>query len=129
MGLKNRGYDLPNSNNIHLLRRQFLGLAATGAFVAMCPGLAVAVPEEWEEGDPLCRVPYAELASPDGYELDAAFFKSFVELSETLTGVAPLNGYLASQFMERYALNKTLSATLKKLIDAYRELAPGGTRP
>jgi hypothetical protein len=115
--------------NAHIFRRQFLALTAAGAFVAMCPGLVAAVPEEWEDGDPLCRLPYSERSTPDGYELDAAFFKSFVGLSEALTGVAPLDQHLAGEFMQRYALHPGLSATLKKLIDSYREIAPGDTRP
>jgi hypothetical protein len=109
-------------------RRQFLeGLAATGALAALWPSLAEAV-EEWEDGDPACRVPYSELPKPD-YELDAAFLKNFVGLSEAVTGVAPLDRNLAGEFMERFATNPTLSATLKKLIEAYQSIAPGDARP
>jgi hypothetical protein len=112
------------------LRRQFLGqLAATGAFAALWPGLAHALTEEWEDGDPLCRVPYSELSKPNGYELDAAFLKSFIGLSEALTGVVPLDRHLAGQYMQRYALHPRLSATLKKLIDGYQAIAPDDARP
>ena len=69
------------------LRRQFLGhLAATGAVGAAWPAFAQSL-EGWGEGDPLCRVSYAELDAPDGYQLDEAFLKSFIGLSEALTGV------------------------------------------
>jgi hypothetical protein len=112
------------------LRRQLLGqLAATGALATLWPSLAQAFVEEWEDGDPLCRVPYTELEKPDGYELDAAFLKSFVGLSEALTGVAPVDRHLANQLMKRYATYPRLSVTLKKLIDAYRAIAPGDTPP
>ena len=124
--------DRPNTVNddTFYLRRQFLGqLAATGAFATLWPGLARAFAEEWEDGEPLCRVAYSELAKPDGYELDAAFLTSFVGLSEALTGVIPVDRHLANQLMQRYATYPQLSSTLKKLIDAYRAIAPGDTRP
>jgi hypothetical protein len=111
-------------------RRQFLlHLAATGAFGAMWPSLAEALTEEWEDGDPMCRVGYAELKKPDGYELDAAFLNSFIGLSVALTGVTSLDRHLAAQYMDRYARHPQLSATLKKLIDSYRAIAPGGAPP
>ena len=111
------------------LRRQFLGqLAATGAVASVCPALAQTY-EGWDEGDPLCRVPYTELAAPEGYELDEAFLKSFIGLSEALTGVKPLDKNLAGELMDRYARHEQLSATLKKLIDMYRSIAPGDTQP
>src|SRR6266849_51106 len=112
------------------LRRQFLGqLAATGTVMSVWPALAQTGGEGWDEGDPLCRVPYAELAAPEGYELDEAFLKSFIGLSEALTGVKPLDKNLAGELMDRYARNKQLSAALKKLIDTYRSIAPGDTQP
>jgi len=85
--------------------------------------------EGWDEGDPLCRVKYEELAAPEGYELDEAFLKSFIGLSEALTGVKPLDKNLAGELMERYATHPQLSATLKKLIDTYRSIAPGDSQP
>lgn len=112
-----------------ILRRQFLGqLAATGFVASLWPAFAEAL-EGWEDGDPLCRLPYAQLAKPNGYELDAAFFKSFVGLSEALTGVKPVNHNLAGELMDRYALHPQLSDVLKKLIDAHRTIAPGDTQP
>src|SRR5262249_37318242 len=98
------------------LRRQFLGqLAATGAVASVWPALAQTY-EGWDEGDPLCREEYKELAAPEGYELDEAFLKSFIALSEALTGVKPLDKNLAGELMDRYARQEQLSATLKKLI-------------
>jgi hypothetical protein len=112
-----------------LQRRHFLeGFAATGALAALWPSMAEAV-EEWEDGDPLCRLPYSELKKPDGYELDATYLKNFVRLSEALTGVAPLDRNLAGEYMQRFATHPKLSATLKKLIEAYQSIAPGDTRP
>jgi len=111
------------------LRRQFLGqLAATGTVATAWPAFAQSL-EGWGEGDPLCRVSYTELDAPDGYELDEAFLKSFIGLSEALTGVKPLNKNLAGELMDRYARHKQLSPTLKKLIDTYRSIAPGDTPP
>jgi len=97
--------------------------------MSVWPALAQTGGEGWDEGDPLCRVPYAELAAPEGYELDEAFLKSFIGLSEALTGVKPLDKNLAGELMDRYARNKQLSAALKKLIDTYRSIAPGDTQP
>jgi hypothetical protein len=128
MSSTGRNETVLETDDTHFQRRQFLeGIAATGALAALWPSLAEAV-EEWEDGDPACRVPYSELPKAD-YELDAAFLKSFVGLSEALTGIAPLDRNLAGEFMERFATNRTLSATLKKLIDAYRSIAPGDARP
>jgi hypothetical protein len=73
--------------------------------------------------------PRGELAKPEGYELDEAFLKSFIGLSEALTGVKPLDKNLAGELMDRYARHKLLSSALKKLIDTYRSIAPGETQP
>jgi hypothetical protein len=111
------------------LRRQILGhLAAVGAVATAWPAFAQSL-EGWGEGDPVCRVPYAELDAPDGYQVDEAFQKSFIGLSESLTGVRPLDPNLAGELMDRYARHKQLSPTLKKLIDTYRSIAPGDTQP
>ena len=111
-----------------ILRRQFLGqLAATSVAVLLWPGLADATTELWEEGDPLCQVPLASV-TPD-YDLDLAFLDSFIGLSQTLTDVAPLDRHLSNQLMERFATNAQLSKTLPQLINAYREITPGNTRP
>lgn len=110
-------------------RREFLEkVAASAALAALWPSLAEAA-DEWEEGDPACRVPYAELSKPDGYELDAASLKNFIGLSESLTGVAPLDRNLAGEYLQRFALQPKLSATLKKMLDTYQSIAPGDARP
>jgi hypothetical protein len=110
-------------------RRQFLHrLGATGAAAMFWPGVADAMTELWEEGDPLCGVPYPPLEKPAGYELDLAYLSTFIDLSETLTGVAPLPRHLANQYMERYALHPQLSKNLDILIQAYRKI-PAGKRP
>lgn len=111
-----------------LLRREFLWcLAATGLSAALWPGVADAT-EVWEEGDPLCAVPDPRLDKPNGYELDRRYLNSFVGLSETLTGVAPLDLQLANQYMERYATNRQLTTNLDLMIQAYRK-SPGSPRP
>jgi hypothetical protein len=111
-----------------LIRREFLGhLAATGVAVLLWPGLADAT-EVWEEGDPICAVLDPPLDRPNGYELDHAYLNSFVELSEALTGVVPLDRHLANQYMERYALNRQLTTNLNLMIQAYRNI-PTKPRP
>jgi hypothetical protein len=57
-----------------LLRREFLGLTATGIATALLSELANATTEVWEEGDPLCAVPDPPLEKPNGYELDRGIF-------------------------------------------------------
>src|SRR5262249_28603249 len=100
---------------------------ATSAIASAWPALAQTY-EGWDEGDPLCRESYKDVA-PEGYELDEAFLKSFIGLSEALTGVKPLDKNLAGELMERYATHPQFSATLKKLIDTYRSIAPGNSQP
>jgi hypothetical protein len=116
-----REYSLP--------RREFLSrLALTGAATAMWPALAEAMTEVWEEGDPLCALPDLPLEKPSGYELDGQYLESFVELSETMTGVARLDRHLANQYMERFATNRQLTTNLDLMIQAYRKLS-GKPRP
>lgn len=106
----------------HLLRREFLEhLAAAGVAVSW-PSLAKATTEVWEEGDPLCTVADPPLEKPDGYELDRLYLGSFVELSERLTGVAPLDRQLANEYMERFATNRQLTTNLDLMIQAYRNI-------
>ena len=103
-----------------LPRRSFLGhIAAAGVAAMLWPSSAEAEMELWEEGDPLCRVPYQALDKPDGYDLDIAYLESFIALSEVMTGVAPLDRHLANQYMERYATHPQLSKNLDMLIKAY----------
>src|SRR5207244_13142315 len=102
-----------------LLRREFLGhLAAAGIATALWPGLASAMTEVWEEGDPLCAVADPPLDKPNGYELDRQFLESFVQLSQRVTGAAALDPHLANQYMERYATNRQLTTNLNLMIQA-----------
>jgi hypothetical protein len=84
--------------------------------------------ELWEDGDPLCVVPYPALEKPDGYDLDLAYLETFIALSTALTGVTPLDRHLANQYMERYATHPQLSKNLDLLIKTYRGI-PGGKPP
>jgi hypothetical protein len=107
-------------------KRRFLGqLAAASAAAILWPSGANAVMELWESGDPLCVVPYPTLDKPDGYELDTAYLETFIALSGALTGVSPLDRYLANQYMERYATHPQLSKNLDLLVKAYRSIASG----
>jgi hypothetical protein len=110
-----------------LLRREFLRhLAATGLATVLWPGMADATTEVWEEGDPACAVAAPPLDKPNGYDLDRAYLGSFVEVSERLTGIAPLDRRLAREYMERYATNRQLTANLDLMIRAYRAI-PGAS--
>jgi hypothetical protein len=122
---------LPQSSEAALLRRHFLRqLAATSIVGILWPSLADATEELWEEGDPLCGVPYyKQLSEPNGYQLDLAFLDSFVDLSESLTGVARLDRHLANELMERYATSSQLTQNLNLIIQAYRKLPASGQRP
>jgi hypothetical protein len=111
-----------------LLRREFLGLTATGIATALLSELANATTEVWEEGDPLCAVPDPPLEKPNGYELDREYLESFVALSQALTGIAPLDKHLANEYMERYATNRQLTTNLDLMIQAYRKIS-GGPKP
>ncbi len=86
-----------------------------------------ATTEVWEEGDPLCAVPDPPRDKPNGYELDRLYLDSFVELSKTVTGVAPLDLHLANQYLERYATNRQLTTNLDLMIQTYRKI-PGNPR-
>jgi hypothetical protein len=117
-------HDTHSDRDSALARREFLRhLAATGVAVMLWPGSADATTEVWEEGDPMCAVLNPPLDKPNGYELDQAFLDSFVELSEALTGVVPLERHLANHYMERYALNRQLTTNLNLMIQAYRNLS------
>lgn len=112
-----------------LSKRQFLGqLAAASVAAILWPSGAEAVMELWEAGDPLCVVPYPTLEKPDGYELDLAYLETFIALSGSLTGVAPLDRHLANQYMERYATHPQLSKNLDILVKAYRSIS-GDKKP
>jgi len=97
-----------------------------GAALAV-PNLSHAQQDYWEEGDPQCSVT-AKLVEP-AYALDASLLASFVALSEALTGVAPLDRFLAGDYLRRFATQPRLTSALPLLIAAFREIAPDGKSP
>jgi len=101
-------------------------LALGGAALA-APGLSHAQQDYWEDGDPQCSVA-VKLAEP-AYALDASLLASFIALSEALTGVAPLDRYLASDYLKRFATHPQLTSRLPLLIAAFREISPDGKPP
>lgn len=108
-------------------RRDFLrNSLALGVAAATSPPLAHATTEVWEEGDLQCRPPVT-VATP-AYPLDLPLLRDFIRLSEALTGVAPLDKHLASEYLERFATHPDLTSLLPQLIQAYREIAPGETK-
>src|SRR5262249_29145655 len=114
--------DSPNTSRRPAIDRRGLlrgvaaaGTAATGSVVALMPARA----EIWEEGDIQCR-PLVQETAP-AYDIDDALLMDFMKLSETLTGVKPLDRRFGVQYLQRYARNPDLSALLPQLIKAYRE--------
>jgi hypothetical protein len=105
----------------HLLRGVAIASAAAGAGIMPLPAKA----EIWEEGDIQCR-PVIQEKAPD-YDVNDALLIDFMKLSETLTGVKPLDRRIGVQYLERYARNPDLSALLPQLIKAYKDV--GGSTP
>lgn len=101
-------------------RRKLLrgAVAASASVATVVAPLARAQAEIWEEGDIQCRPAVQEIA-PD-YDINDALLADFMKVSETLTGVKPLDRRLGVQYLERYARHPDLSALLPKLIRAYR---------
>src|SRR5713101_2629425 len=95
------------------------GTAVTSSIAPLVPAKA----EIWEEGDIQCR-PLVQETAP-AYDINDALLMDFMKLSETLTGVKPLDRRLGVQYLERYARNPDLSALLPQLITAYRDIAAG----
>jgi len=114
---------------IDVARRRFLTQAVTlGAAAIALPRLAAATTETWEEGDLQCRPPVAPV-NP-AYDLsDPALFRTFMQLSETLTGVRPLDEHIGRKYLERFARHPQLTAVLPPLVQTYRAIAPGGAPP
>jgi Membrane bound FAD containing D-sorbitol dehydrogenase len=99
-------------------RRALLrGVVGAGALVPLGRSEA----EIWEEGDMQCR-PIVQEKEP-AYEINDALLADFMNLSEMLTGVKPLDRRLGIQYLERYARNPDLTALLPQLIKAYRDIA------
>src|SRR5713101_1702677 len=99
-----------------------VGTAVTGV-VATLPRAGA---EIWEEGDIQCR-PTVQEKEP-AYDINDALLGDFMKVSETLTGVKPLDRRLGVQYLERYARNPDLTALLPQLVKAYRDIV-GATPP
>ena len=108
-------------------RKFFRKMLALGGAALAAPGLSHAQQDYWEDGDPQCSVA-VKLAEP-AYALDASLLASFIALSEALTGVAPLDRYLASDYLKRFATHPQLTSRLPLLIAAFREISPDGKPP
>src|SRR6266478_5976169 len=108
----------PSVDRRALLRGVALaGAAATGVVVPLVQAKA----EIWEEGDIQCR-PTVHDKTPD-YDINDALLADFMNVSETLTGVKPLDRRLGVQYLERYARHPDLTALLPQLIKSYRDVA------
>ncbi len=104
------------------------GVAAAGtAVTSSVASLVPAKAEIWEEGDIQCR-PLVQETAP-AYDINDALLMDFMKLSETLTGVKPLDRRLGVQYLERYARNPDLSALLPQLIKAYRDVVASNPSP
>jgi len=112
-----------------LARRRFLAQASAFSLTAMAwPRLAPAVTEVWEEGDLQCQPPVTPVIP--SYDIgDPALLRTFIQLSETLTGVRPLDEHIGRGYLERFSRHPQLTALLPRLIQAYRTIAPGGAPP
>ena len=92
------------------------GVALAGVVAPLVPAKA----DIFEEGDLQCR-PTVHDKTPD-YDINDALLSDFMNVSETLTGVKPLDRRLGVQYLQRYARNPDLSALLPQLIKAYRDV-------
>src|SRR5947209_16825565 len=92
----------PSIDRRNLLRGVAIATAAAGAGIVPRPAKA----EIWEEGDLQCR-PVVQEKAPD-YDVNDALLIDFMKLSETLTGVRPLDRRIGVQYLERYARNPDL---------------------
>lgn len=112
-----------------LLRREFLWcLAATGLAAALWPGVADASTEVWEEGDLQCQPPVSPV-TPSYDVNDPTLLRTFMQLSETLTGVRPLDEHIGRKYLERFARHPQLTTLLPRLAQAYRSIARDGRLP
>ena len=118
---------LPVDPDENRRRKFFRKILALGGAALAAPGLSHAQQDYWEDGDPQCSVA-VKLAEP-AYALDASLLASFIALSEALTGVAPLDSYLASDYLRRFATHPQLTSRLPLLVAAFREISPDGKPP
>src|SRR5262245_66634627 len=89
------------------------GAAATGVVAPL--GRVKA--EIWEEGDIQCR-PTVHDKTPD-YDINDALLSDFMNVSETLTGVKPLDRRLGDQYLDRHARHPDLITLLPQHITTY----------
>jgi len=110
-------------------RRSLLrGVVATstvigGVGVPVAPAMA----EIWEEGDIQCR-PVIHDKTPD-YEINDVLLLDFMNVSEVLTGIKPLDRRIGVQYLERYARHPDLTTLLPQLIKAYRQISNASLSP
>ena len=115
--------DLITSAGSAIDRRKLLRgvVAASATVTAVVAPLAAANAEIWEEGDIQCR-PVVQEKDP-AYEINDALLVDFMNVSETLTGVKPLDRRIGIQYLERYARHPDLTNLLPQLLKAYRGIA------
>jgi hypothetical protein len=111
-------------NRRDLLRR---AVVAGAAITSVGGPLTQAKAEIWEEGDIQCR-PVVQEKAPD-YDVNDALLTDFMDVSETLTGVKPLDRRIGVQYLERYARHPDLSPLLPPLIKAYNAVKEASPLP
>jgi len=108
-------------------RRFFREILIVGGAAVAAPRLSYAQSDYWEEGDPQCSI-QVQSVTP-AYPLDATLLGNFIALSAALTGISPLDPYLASDYLKRFASHPNLTTALPSLITAFREVSPDGKPP
>jgi hypothetical protein len=119
----------PNGTSTLINRRTLLRSAAVaGAATGVVFRMTDAKAEAWEEGDLQCR-PQFEEKDPDNYKINDSLLVDFMAVSETLTGISPLDRTIGVQYLERYARHPDLQNLLPPLIKAHKEAARGTSTP
>jgi hypothetical protein len=123
---KNSNEPLTTPDQLTIGRRDLLrGVAIAGvAAVGIAAPLDQATADIWEEGDDQCR-PASQEKDP-AYQLDDVLLAGFMNVSEALTGVTPLDRQLGGQYLKRYARQAELTDRLRPLIDAYSGISRSG---
>ncbi len=110
-------------------RRRFLvQAAALGVTAVAWPHMALATTEIWEEGDLQCQPPVSPVTPSYDFN-NPALLRTFMQLSETLTGIRPLDEHIGRKYLERFARHPQLTTLLPRLVQAYRAIAPSGVPP
>jgi hypothetical protein len=105
-------------------RRFFRDVFALGGATLALPRVALAQQDYWEEGNPRCSA--IDESKPPAYPLTPELLGKFVRLSEVITGFSPLDQYLASDYLKRFASHPRTTASLPDLISAWDELSQSG---